>query len=70
MPTEYGFIAKKVYPSQEGLHFEHYTEEEALLSYEDARKKGKNVALNGLIMTWYFPVKSKNYSSVNPPAAR
>lgn len=48
------FAAKRVYPSEQGLHIEHYTETEAQAAYVDAKSKGMNVELNGLVMTWKF----------------
>jgi hypothetical protein len=46
------FAAKHVYPSELGLHIEHYTEAEARAAYEDAKSRGiNNVRLDGLILT-------------------
>lgn len=55
MPNNYGFAAKRVYPSEQGLHFEHYTEAEAQAAYEDAKSRGiNNIELDGVILTWKF----------------
>ncbi len=56
------FAAKYVYPSELGLHIEHYTEAEARAAYEDAKSRGiNNVRLDGLILTWmvFNPRKSE-----------
>lgn len=50
-----GFAAKRVYPSEQGLHFEHYTEADAQAAYTDAKSRGiNNVEIDGLILTWKF----------------
>lgn len=61
MVDRQGFAAKNVYPSELDLHIEHYTEEEAKAAYEDAKSKGANVRLDGLIITFRFynPRKSE-----------
>ena len=48
------FAVKHVYPSELGLHIEHYTKAEAKAAYEDAKSKGMKVRLDGLILTWQF----------------
>ena len=49
------FATKQVYPSEQGLHFEHYTEEEALAAYKDAKSRGiNNIELTGLVVVWKF----------------
>lgn len=53
------FGAKRVYPSEEGLHFELYTEAEAIDAYNDAKNRNVSVELNGLILTWKFPNPKK-----------
>lgn len=60
MPNNYGFAAKKVYPSSEGIHIEHYTEEEAKAAYEDALRKNKNVTIDGVVLTWHLPPRKNN----------
>jgi hypothetical protein len=59
MPNNYGFAAKKVYPSDKGIHIEHYNEE-AKAAYEDALRKNKNVTIDGMVLTWHFPPR-KNH---------
>lgn len=49
-----GFAIKSVYPSELGMHIEHYTEVEAQAAYTDAKSKGMNVRLDGSILTWQF----------------
>lgn len=63
MMNRQGFAFKHVYPSELGLHIEHYTEAEAKAAYEDAKSKGMNVRLDGLILTWQFynPRKSEMF---------
>ena len=69
MQNNYGFATKRVYPSEEGLHFEHYTQEEAEIAYIDALGKGANVELNGIILTWKFNNSRKSSQlNVNFPA--
>lgn len=60
MPKNYCFAAKKVYPSDEGIHIEHYIEEEAQAAYEDALRKNKNVTIDGVALTLHFPPR-KNH---------
>lgn len=51
--SEKTFAIKSVYPSEQGLHLEHYTEAEAQAAYKDAKSRGiNNVELDGLILTW------------------
>ncbi len=54
MPNS-GFAAKRVYPSEQGLHIECYTEAEAQAAYEDAKNRGiNNVEVDGCVYTWKF----------------
>lgn len=54
MDNNHGFAFKHVYPSELGLHIEHYTLWEARAAYVDAKSKGMNVRLDGSILTWQF----------------
>ncbi len=54
MLTNYGFTARRVYPSSDGIAIEHYTEREAKAAYQDAISKNKSVTLDGLVLTWHF----------------
>lgn len=59
-----GFAAKRVYPSDCGLHIEHYTETEAQAAYADAKSRGiNNVELDGLVLIWKFPNRKANIDS-------
>ncbi len=42
MSNNHRFAAKRVYPSEQGLHFELYTEAEAQAAYKDAKSRGIN----------------------------
>ncbi|OKH52674.1 hypothetical protein NIES2101_13615 [Calothrix sp. HK-06] len=62
MPNNYGFAAKKVYPSDKGIHIEHYTEEEAKAAYEDALRKNKNVTIDGVVLAWHLPPRKNHFT--------
>ncbi|GJD20384.1 hypothetical protein RIVM261_053400 [Rivularia sp. IAM M-261] len=49
-----GFAAKNVYPSEQGLHIECSSQEEAQAAYADCKQKGMNVELDGTTVTWRF----------------
>lgn len=53
MPNS-GFALKHIYPSEQGLHIVHYSTSEAAAAYADAKSKGMNVRLDGVVMTWCF----------------
>jgi hypothetical protein len=61
--TQKEFGAKRVYPSEEGLHFELYTQAEAQAAYDDAKNRNVSVELNGLILTWKFPNPKKSHNN-------
>ncbi len=67
MSDEKGFLLKYVYPSELGLHIEHYTEAEAKAAYEHAKSKGANVRLDGVILTWqFYNPRSQDYNPTRP----
>ncbi len=52
------FGAKRVYPSEQGLHIECYTEAQAQAAYADATSKGiSNIELDGLVLIWKPPAQ-------------
>lgn len=54
MQNDAGFAAKRIYPSEQGLHIEHYDNAQAQAAYADAKRVGADVELNGLVLTWKF----------------
>lgn len=54
MQNDAGFVAKRVYPSEQGLHIEHYDDAQAQAAYADAKSVGADVELDGLVLTWKF----------------
>lgn len=52
------FLAKRVYPSEKGIHVEFATEAEARACYEDSLSRGiTSNELDGNVMTKRFPKK-------------
>ena len=62
MQKPYNFVAKRIYPSDEGLQIEFETEAEALSFYEDGLNRGiTNNELNGITVIKKFKTCSKPY---------
>jgi len=62
MQNSYNFVAKRIYPSDEGLQMEFGTEAEALSFYEDGLSRGiTNNELRGLTVIKKFKTRSKTY---------
>lgn len=54
------FIAKRIYPSEQGLHMEFATVAEAKAFYEDGLSRGiTNNELNGITVTKKFKTRSR-----------
>jgi hypothetical protein len=67
MSTDYGFVAKKVYPSEEGIWFEYYTENEAMNAYAQAKSVGANVEMDSpLTMLWKIKNTKKTFENKHP----
>ena len=61
MQHDYGFVAKRVYPSEKGLHIEFNSEEEAQAFCRDGRSRGiTNHELDGNTVIKKFPVRASN----------
>lgn len=60
MNNTFQFIAKRIYPSAEGLYMEFATEAEAKAFYEDSLSRGiTNNELNGITVIKKFKTRSK-----------
>jgi hypothetical protein len=58
MQTPDTHIAKKIYPSDRGLHLEFETIEQALAFYQDGSSRGISYEIEGFTVIKPFKVKS------------
>ena len=62
MQKSYNFVARRIYPSDKGLHMEFATESEAKAFYEDGLSRGiTNNEICGLTVIKKFKTRSKTY---------